>query len=150
MWLHLIAHWFMYCNSKEHSNYLSLPSYTYTARPKSHTLLYFVGPPSAMSQHFFPSRVALIFQNLVGMMGESFPAHPKDWEWGKGLDSMVANPCVIVSSSLNHSFTIWARWIWALSSWNMPMSSGKKKIHWWNILVKQYIQVVRWPHSLGS
>ncbi len=31
-----------------------------------------------------------------------------------------------VSCSLNHSFTIWARWILALSSWNMSVSSGKK------------------------
>ena len=54
-----------------------------------------------MSQHLFPSRVALIFrQVLVLMMGESgcwvkpSPAHPKDSQGGSGLDSVVANSCV--------------------------------------------------------
>ena len=50
-----------------------------------------------------------------------------------------------VSCSLNHSFTILARWILALSPWNMPVPSGKKTKHWWNNLVIQYIQVVSWP-----
>ena len=47
------------------------------------------------------------------MMGESdhcakpSSAHPKDSQWGKGLDSVVVNPCVNdVSCALNHSFTI--------------------------------------------
>ena len=41
-----------------------------------------------------------------------------------GGQSMCEND---LSCSLNHSFTIWPRWILALSSWNMPMPSGKKK-----------------------
>ena len=32
-----------------------------------------------------------------------------------------------VSRSLNHSFTVWAWWIVALSSWNISVPSGKKK-----------------------
>ena len=39
-----------------------------------------------------------------------------------------------------HSFTTRARWILALLTWNMPEPSGKKKIHWWDNLVTQYIQ----------
>lgn len=38
------------------------------------------------------------------------------------------------------SFTVWARWNEALSSWNTPVSSGEK-----NLLI-QYIQVVSWSH----
>lgn len=34
---------------------------------------------------------------------------------------------------LNNSFTVWASWSLA-KSWNMPMSSRKKNIHWWNNL----------------
>jgi len=54
-----------------------------------------------MALHLFPSRVALIFfkfalKDLVLMMRESSPAHPKYSQWGSGLtlDSVVANPCV--------------------------------------------------------
>jgi len=32
--------------------------------------------------------------------------------------------------SLKHSFTRCARWVQASSPWNMPISSGGKKIHW--------------------
>ena len=27
---------------------------------------------------------------------------------------------------------------------------SEEKIHWWNNLVIQYIQVVSWPHPLGT
>ena len=40
-----------------------------------------------------------------------------------GGQSMCEND---VSRSLNHSFTIWARWIVAFFSWNMSMPPGKK------------------------
>lgn len=57
---------------------------------------------SAMSQDLFPSSVALIFhQDLALMMVESKPSpdsHPKDSQWGSGLDSVVANPCVKMMS----------------------------------------------------
>ena len=43
-----------------------------------------------------------------------------------------------------HSFTTRARLILALLSWNMPEPSGKKKIHWWDNLVIQYIQELCW------
>ena len=58
-----------------------------------------------MSQDLFRSTVAFIFyQDPVLMMGESdhctkpSPAHPKDSQWGLGLDSVVANPCVKMMS----------------------------------------------------
>lgn len=55
-----------------------------------------------------------------------------------------------VSCSLNYSF---GQRILELSSWNMPMPSGKKKIHWWNNLVIHYIQVaeiILWAHNVAE
>ena len=56
-----------------------------------------------MSQDLFLSSVALIFhQDLVLMMGDHCakpsPAHPKDSQWGEGLDSVVDKPCVKMTS----------------------------------------------------
>ncbi len=45
-----------------------------------------------------------------------------------GGQSMCEN---YVSCSLNHSFPIWAWWTLALSSWNMPVPSGKNKLIDW-------------------
>lgn len=63
---------------------------------------------------------------------------------GSGLDSVVVNP-----RSLNHSLTIWAQLILALSSWNMLMSSGKKKSND-GITGSFSIQVVSWLHNVGK
>lgn len=93
------------------------------------------------SQHLFPPRVAYVFhQDFVLRMRESgrcvksSPAHPRNSEWGSGLDSVVANPCVDVLCSLNHSFS--------------PMKCG--------IVILEYTTTARWftwhlrrPHSFA-
>ena len=75
-------------------------------------------------------------QDLVLMMGESgrcvksSPAHPKDSHWSSGLSGPCGGQSMCdndVSCSLDPSFSIWARWIVASPSWNMPMPSGIKK-----------------------
>ena len=65
----------------------------------------------------------------------------------------------------SHLCNYWHKWIdlgpwWPggpkqLLSSLMPRASpavpsGKKKIHWWKNVVIQYIQIVSWPHSLGT
>ena len=52
--------------------------------------------------------------------------------------------------SLNQSSTIWVQGILVLSSWSKPVTSGKKKLHRWNNLVTQHIQVVSWPHNVAE
>ena len=70
--------------------------------------------PYSMAQHLSPSRVALIFgRDFVLMIEES------NQDSSSSLDIHV--------SLMLHSFTTRAWWILALSSWNMPEQSGKKK-----------------------
>ena len=78
------------------------------------------------------SRVAFIFcQDLVLMMGESnagqslFQHIPKILD-GAEVWTLWGPIHVWKGCSLNHSFTMLARLILALSSWNMSVPSGKK------------------------
>ena len=61
-----------------------------------------------------------------------------------GGQSMCEND---VSHSLNHSFTIWARWIVAFSSWNMSISPGKNiSIYGEKKLLFEYTQEINQLH----
>lgn len=98
---------------------------------RGHTLSYFIGPPLALITylHVFSMKLfqkchkiyfhalsviqSFIFhRDLTLMMVESHrcttscPTHPKDSQWGEGMDSVVASPWEKnVSCSLNCSFT---------------------------------------------
>ena len=100
--------------------------------------------------HFSPK--SWIDDGRVGPLCKAFSSKSQRFSMGFrsgrcGGQSVCEND---VSCSLNHSFTIWAWWILELSPWNMAVPSGIRKIHWWNNLVIQYIQVVSWPYSLGT
>ena len=108
-----------------------------------------------LCKHLFPSRVAFIFgRDFVLMTGELnhsfslFLHTPKTFNGVKsglcGGQFMSENDSSCSCVLMLHSFKTRARWILALSSWNMPESSGKKKIHWWDNLVIQYIQELCW------
>ena len=58
-----------------------------------------------MSDHLFQSTVAIIFGQILVLVirgldycVKSSWSHPKDSQWGSGLDSVVANPCVKIMS----------------------------------------------------
>lgn len=69
------------------------------------------------------------------------PAHAKGSPWGWGLNCVVANPCVKwMAHAPWTTFTIWARWILAWSSWNLLVPSGEEQ-KWWTKLLIQYVQV---------
>ena len=154
-------------NEYTHSNHgTSLPVQRYTSTPGlstshnpnislDHTFCFDYGTHLpwhvlwqlyAMSQHLFPSRVALIFgRDFALLTGESnhsfslFQHIPKTFNGVKSQDSVVCGvvSCVKMTPRapwhwcvlMLHSFTTRARWILALSSWNMPEPSGKKKIN---------------------
>ena len=79
--------------------------------------------PYAMSQHLFPSRVALIFgRDFVMMTGES----NHSFSLFQHIPCVKMTPRAPVSSCSMHAFTTRARWILALLSCNMPQPSGKK------------------------
>ena len=99
---------------------------------------------------FFPSRVAYIFgRDFVVMTGELnhffslFQPTPKNCN---GVKSGLCGGQFIFWKWLLtlHSFLTRAQWILTLSSWNMLEPSGRKKIHWWDNLVIQYIQELCW------
>ena len=97
---------------------------------------------NAMSQHLFPSRVALIFrQVLVLMMGESgrcvkpspalwWPIHV--WKW-----------CLMLPEPLFHNLSPKNSGIVILE---YARANREEKIHWWKHLVILYIQSVSWPN----
>ena len=111
----------------------------------------------------FPSRAACIFHwDPVLMMEESSccakssPAHPKDSQRGLrsglcGGQSMCEND---VSRSLNHSFTVWAWWIVALSSWNISVPSGKNKsidgTAWLFGIFRKSADLIFWSHNVAE
>jgi len=115
-----------------------------------------------MSQDLYPFSVALIYhQHLVLMMGESDPCENllqhilrilsgvQVWTlWGP---THVGND---VSCSLNHSFTIWAWWIQALSYWNVLVPSGKKKsidgIIWSLSIFRWSADLILWAHNVAE
>ena len=99
--------------------------------------------------HFSPRSCTDGEMRESGRCVKSSPAHPKDSQWGSGLDSVVTNPCVKMMSRAPWT-TLSARWNAALSSWNMPVPSGKKTIHWLKNLAIHCIQIVSWPNFLGT
>ncbi len=82
---------------------------------------------------------------MMGPQRKVFSSTSQRFSMGLKSDSVVANPCVN-PEPLFHNLS--------------PMNPGivilkyaraiRGKIHWWNKLVILYIQVVSWPHSLGT
>lgn len=82
-------------------------------------------------------------------MIKSYPAHPKDSQWGSALHSVMADPYVKVMS---HAFWIThsQRWI-LLFPWGHAIR--EHKIHWWSFSifrVQQYgviwlLKYAKWP-----
>ena len=91
-----------------------------------------------------------------GSCVKSSPAHPKDSQWGLrsglcGGRSMCKND---VSCSLNHSCTVWAWWIQALSSSNISVPSGKKKsidgITWSFSIFRKSADLIFWACNVAE
>ena len=75
--------------------------------------------------HFWDSRFCIDDRRVKPFL-QSFPLHPKDFQWGK-VRTLWWPIHVWKWLLMLHSFTTRAQWILALSSWNMPEPSGKKK-----------------------
>ena len=103
-----------------------------------------------MSKHSLLSEVALIFLQDIGlMMGEldccvkSSLAHPKDYQLGWGLESVMDDPyvkwCLYSLSSMNLKIVI--------LEYAHAIRAGK---YWWKSLVIQFIQAVSYPNFLDT